>query len=137
MAYKHAFKAATVISNGGKVRAKKKRINSRAKGKRIELEAAHLMTALTGEKFIRGAQHSGSPDSPDIRSLAPVSLYDRVHFEVKGDEKVDLWGALAQAHDDAGGKLPVIMHRKKNAVFIITMTVDSFISLVTKRWHDV
>lgn len=90
-------------------------MNSRSKGKRIELAAAHYLTRL-GYPAVRGAQHSGSPDSPDIK----CALLSWVHIEVKGDRSIGLGtqalaDAMEQSIRDSGDKLPVVLwweHRK-------------------------
>ena len=65
---------------------------------------------LTAEGFnaTPGQQHRGGPDSPDV--ICP-SL-PGIHFEAKRTERLHLYDAVAQARRDAGGKLPVVAHRK-------------------------
>ncbi|MFH0880318.1 MAG: hypothetical protein V2A34_11445 [Lentisphaerota bacterium] len=100
-------------------------MNSRAKGKRGELEAAHFLTDL-GFPARRGQQFSGSPDSPD---LVCESL-PGIHFEVKFTQKTDLYGWLAQAKADAGDKLPVVLHRKNDADWLVILDAEKFLSLI-------
>jgi hypothetical protein len=100
-------------------------MNSRAKGKRGEREAASF---LTGEGFParRGCQFAGSPDSPDI--LCPA--LSRIHVEVKRTQRTDLYGWLAQAKSDAGRKLPVVLHRKNDAQWVAILDARDFLALV-------
>lgn len=56
----------------------------REKGKRGEREAAKLISELFGVKFIRGVQHQGGKDSPDIKPDGDVEI--GIHFEIKRDE---------------------------------------------------
>ena len=100
-------------------------VNSRAKGKRGELEAAHFLTAH-GFPARRGQQFSGSPDSPD---LVCESL-PAVHFEVKFTQKTDLYAWLAQAKADAGGKLPVVLHRKNESRWLVILDAEAFLSVI-------
>lgn len=58
--------------------AKKKKINSRAKGKRGELEAVKFLRSL-GFTARRGQQFSGGPDSADVE----VEELSNVYIEVK------------------------------------------------------
>lgn len=72
-------------------------MNSRAKGKFGELEAAKFLRSL-GFAAKRGQQYHGGPDSPDIVS---EDLAD-IHFEVKRVANLDLaTEALEQALQQA------------------------------------
>lgn len=84
-------------------------INSRAKGKRIELQACDFLRSL-GFTCRRGQQFAGGTDSPDVI----VDELPDVHIEVKGDKSIRLGGApwlaaLRQAVMDAGDKQPVVL----------------------------
>ena len=57
-------------------------VNSRQKGKRGELAAAHLLNSLFPHaKARRGQQYAGTPDSPDVVTDIPG-----LHIEVKNRE---------------------------------------------------
>lgn len=84
-------------------------INSRAKGKRIELQACDFLRSL-GFTCRRGQQFAGGTDSPDVI----VDELPGVHIEVKGDKSIRLGSkscqdAQAQAIADAGDKTPVVL----------------------------
>jgi len=84
-------------------------INSRAKGKRIELQACAYLRSL-GFTCRRGQQFAGGADSPDI----VVEELPGVHVEVKGDRSIRLGNkAWEDAHDqaarDGGGKAAVVL----------------------------
>jgi hypothetical protein len=100
-------------------------MNSRAKGKRGEREAASFLTD-EGFPARRGCQFAGSPDSPDILCAA----LDRIHFEVKRTQRTDLYGWLAQAKADAGRKLPVVLHRRNDAQWVAVLDARDFLALV-------
>ena len=100
-------------------------MNSREKGKAGEREAAAFLT-LNGLPARRGCQFSGSPDSPDV--VCP--LLPGVHLEVKRCERTDLEGWLAQATADAGGKLPVVIHRKNNGTWIGILRAEDLLALL-------
>jgi|APGre2960657404_1045060.scaffolds.fasta_scaffold222937_2 hypothetical protein len=81
--------------------------NSRTKGKRGELEAAHAFETATGIRSRRGRQYSGSPDSPDVVSDS------RVHLEVKRLARISALRALRQAERDAdSSSIPVVLMRE-------------------------
>jgi len=100
-------------------------MNSRRKGKRGEREAAAFLTG-NGFPARRGQQFAGSPDSPDV--VCP--LLPGVHLEVKRCERTDLEGWLRQATADAGGKLPVVLHRKTRGPWIAVLRAEDLLALL-------
>lgn len=102
-------------------------MNSRAKGKRGEREAAAFLTA-NGYPARRGCQFSGSPDSPDV--ICP--FFHGVHFEVKRTQRTDLEGWLDQAIADAGEKLPVVIHRKNHGRWIGILRAEDLLKLLSQ-----
>ena len=101
--------------------------NSRAKGKRGELEFAKLLRD-NGLVAYRGQQFRGGEDSPDV---VCESLPD-IHFEVKRVERLDLVAAMAQACRDCGNKTPVVAHRKNGDPWMITMRIDDWLTLARR-----
>ena len=93
-------------------------VNSRAKGKRGELQLAHKLTEL-GYPARRGVQFKGGTDSPDVVCEA---LKDW-HIECKLTKTCQMFSPAQmiawadQALGDAGGKRPVIIHRWNGARF--------------------
>lgn len=117
------------------------KINSRQKGAAGEREARDFWVER-GHRANRGRQYSGSPDSPDII----VHTLPAFHFEVKRVQNLNLADAIAQAQQDAGDKIPLVMHRKNSGEWMITMSADMFAKafapmftvhdLVSKRLKD-
>ena len=106
----------------------KKKVNSRAKGKRGELEAAKLIAATFNVNARRGQQFAGSSDSPDV-----VSDVDGIHWEIKRVERLDVLKAVKQAVRDAGdGKVPVVLHRKNSEEWLLTLRFADIKNLVDK-----
>lgn len=91
-------------------------INSRQKGKRVELKAVHLLHGLGYTDAMRTAQAMGKNEGmPDV--LCPSLA---IHIEVKGDKSISL-GTIAlddacdQAERDSCGKPWCVLwweHRK-------------------------
>lgn len=79
----------------------------------------------------RGQQFAGGTDSPDV--VIPDLPW--LHIESKFVENLDLNKALEQAERDAEEKFPVVMHKKKNKNWMVTMSVESFFELIIKL-HD-
>ena len=98
---------------------------SREKGKRGEREAAELLRAH-GFQAQRGQQHSGSPDSPDIRHDI-----DGVFIEVKRTERFNLYAALEQAKQDRrAGDVPVVMHRQNGREWVAVLSADDLLTIL-------
>lgn len=104
-------------------------MNSREKGKRGELEAAHLLREY-GYETRRGQQFSGANGDADVVGLPGI------HLEIKRVEKLNIDEALTQSIRDAReNEIPVVMHRKNKTMWKITMRFDDWIELY-KAWED-
>lgn len=106
----------------------KKKVNSRAKGKRGELEAARLIAATFKVNARRGQQFAGGADSPDV-----ISDVEGVHWEIKRVENLNIVNSVKQAVRDAGeDKTPVVLHRRNNCDWLLTLRFADVPSLVAK-----
>ena len=98
-------------------------MNSRQKGKRGELEAAHLLREY-GFEARRGQQFSGANGDPDVVGLPGI------HLEVKRVEKLNLEAAMQQSIRDARtNEIPIVMHRKNRGQWLVTMTFENWMKL--------
>ena len=100
-------------------------INSRTKGAAGEREWAKYLTDH-GHTARRGQQFSGSPDSPDVVCESLSTL----HFEVKRTEKLSLYKAMAQAQDDCGDKVPIVVHRRSREDWLVVMPAQDFLHMM-------
>lgn len=102
-------------------------INSKDKGRRGEAELARKLREY-GYDTRRGQQYSGANGDADVVGLAGV------HIEVKRRERLNLEDAMAQSkHDARDGEIPVVMHRKNNCEWLVTMQLERFIELY-REW---
>ena len=98
-------------------------MNSRTKGKRGELEAAHLLKKY-GYDARRGQQFSGTNGDADVVGLPGI------HLEVKRVEKLNIENAVEQSVSDAReGEKPAVLHRKNRRNWLVTMPFDEWIEL--------
>ena len=98
-------------------------MNSRQKGKRGELEVAHLLREY-GFEARRGQQFSGANGDPDVVGLPGI------HLEVKRGEKLNLEAAMQQSIRDAReNEIPIVMHRKNRGQWLVTMTFEDWMKL--------
>lgn len=97
--------------------------NGRAKGKRAELELAHVLRDY-GYDTRRGQQYCGANGDADVVGLPGV------HIECKRVERLNLEDAVAQAQRDARpGEMPVVMHRRNRGQWLVTMPLADWVEL--------
>lgn len=94
-------------------------MNSRAKGKRGELEAAKAWMEFVGGTARRGQQFAGGNDSPDVVTSAPD-----IHLEVKRCERGNPYDWVDQAVRDAGGQCPVVLHRRNDKPWLLIVRLS-------------
>ena len=100
---------------------------SRQKGKRGEREAAAELAVVFGCEARRGVQYQGGPDSPDV-VLDGVA----VHVEVKRTETLSLYAATDQARHDAGGKIPLVLHRRNGKAWVAIVELEHLPALAAE-----
>ena len=101
-------------------------INSRQKGARAERELANLLKEY-GYETRRGQQYSGANGDADVVGL------DKIHIECKRVERLNIDDAVAQSVRDARvGETPVVMHRKNNQRWLVTMRLEDWIEFYRK-----
>lgn len=97
--------------------------NSRAKGKRGELDASKVLSQVFSIPITRSAQLKGSQESADLDGLAMFAL----HPEIKRDEitiSKAMYKAMGQAKRDCGSNVPFVMSRRNKEEWLLTIRVD-------------
>lgn len=98
-------------------------MNSRSKGKRGELEAAHLLQEY-GYDARRSQQFAGMNGDADVVGLPGM------HIEVKRVEKLNLENAMEQSARDAReNEIPIVLHRKNRSEWLVTMSFTDWMEL--------
>lgn len=96
---------------------------SRDKGKRGERELAKTLRSY-GFDTKRGQQYCGANGDADVVGLPGV------HIECKRVERLNLYDAMAQSMSDARkNEIPVVMHRKNNCEWLVTLEIDDFMKI--------
>ena len=103
------------------------KINSRSKGKKGELELAKKLRDY-GYDCRRGQQYCGANGDADVIGLPGI------HIECKRVERLDLYGAMAQAMADSKDKTPVVIHRKSHCDWLVTMRLVDWIEIY-REWE--
>lgn len=100
-------------------------VNSRAKGARAERELANKLKehGLTAR---RGQQFCGANGDADV---VCTELADW-HIECKMVAALNVDKAIDQATRDCGEKTPVVIHRKNNRPWLVTIYLEDWIKLV-------
>ena len=104
-------------------------LQSRNKGKRGEREAAAELQRLFNVDARRGCQFQGGDESPDV----VVDIPD-LHLEVKRCEDFRIYNALAQATEDAGDKIPVVLHRQNRQPWVAVVRLDDLPRLAVQLY---
>lgn len=100
-------------------------VNSKAKGARFERQLAGIFREY-GYKARRTAQYCGNTgEASDVVGLPGI------HVEAKHQEAMRLYDWVDQAKRDSRGtgKLPAVFHKKNNAEILVTMPLDSFMTI--------
>lgn len=98
-------------------------MNSKQKGKRGELELAHLLQTY-GYPAERGVQYSGLKGNADVVGV------DGLHIECKRNEQVRDDVFLQQAERDARkGLVPVVMYRRNGEEWKALLRLNIFMAI--------
>lgn len=96
---------------------------SRDKGKRGERELAKKLREY-GYDCRRGVQYCGINGDADVIGLPGV------HIECKRVERLNFYEAMIQsAHDARSDEVPVVMSRRDNSPWLVTMRLDDWMTL--------
>ena len=102
--------------------------NSRRKGAVGEREIAKYLREHGFTEARRGQQFKGGADSPDVVGLTGF------HIEVKRVERLDLNAAMEQSiRDSAPNEKPIVVHRRNNDYWKVTMRLDDFMEVIHGR----
>ena len=102
--------------------------NSRRKGAVGEREIAKYLREHGFTDARRGQQFKGGADSPDVVGLTGF------HIEVKRVERLDLNAAMEQSvRDSAPDEKPIVVHRRNNDYWKVTMRLDDFMEVIHGR----
>ena len=99
---------------------------SRDKGKRAELQLAHIWQDAGYKDAKRAVQHSGRGNGRGDLIGIP-----RINCESKAVERLNVRTAYEQAVDNAEGtnELPVVCHKKDRKPWLVTLSLEDFIKI--------
>lgn len=98
-------------------------MNSRAKGKKGELELVHILNEY-GFNTRRSVQYCGANGDADVVGI------EGLHIECKRVEQLNIDKALQQSIRDARPfEFPIVAHRKNYEDWKVTMRLEDFIAI--------
>lgn len=108
---------------------------SRRKGNAAEVEVVHALRRAGWEAETSRNARNGTQRGEDIVSDFPMSI------EVKNHTRTDLAGWWAQAVEQAGGAMPVVVHKRvgktKAEDWWVTMDLATLLDLVRVfQWEE-
>jgi len=101
--------------------------SQREKGKRGERQAAKAVAEALGVRARRGVQYKGGADSADLEVDIPG-----IHWEVKFVERESIRTWMAQACDESGGLVPVVMHKRSRGEWLVTLQMERLYEFVQR-----
>ena len=103
-------------------------MNSRRKGAEGERSLCRKLREY-GYEARRGQQFSGANGDPDV-----VTNMGHIHIECKRVERLNIYTAYEQSTNDAReGETPVVIHRKNRKQWLVTMSLEDFISMYRRE----
>ena len=102
-------------------------VNSRAKGARAERELANKLKEH-GYQARRTQQFCGKAGDSDVE----CQELSRYHIECKMVEALNVDKAIDQATKDCGDRTPIVVHRKKQRPWLVTLYLEDFLKLNDK-----
>lgn len=107
-------------------------INPQTKAKIGEREFAKLINEILECNARRTPQSGGMDFKGDLIDINPDSIAYIFHWEVKRQEKLNIWIAYYQALRDSKGtgKIPVVAYRKNNTNWLISIDAKDFLNLL-------
>lgn len=106
-------------------------INSRDKGKRAELQLAHILNDAGYVTARRAQQYSGANNDADVVGVPGL------HIECKHVEHLNIFTALEQSiRDSRETEIPIVCHTKNYKPWLVTTLLPDFIEIYQKaqKW---
>lgn len=101
--------------------------SSKARGKRGELSLVHALRDAGFTEARRTAQYCGKAGTSDVVGI------EGLHVEVKNQERLNIWSALAQSQRDTeadgNGDIPAIFFKRNRSGWYVALPLPNFIKL--------
>ena len=101
--------------------------SSKARGKRGELSLVHALRDAGFTEARRTAQYCGKAGTSDVVGI------EGLHVEVKNQERLNIWSALAQSQRDTeadgNGDIPAVFFKRNRSGWYVALPLPNFIKL--------
>lgn len=101
--------------------------SSKARGKRGELSLVHALRDAGFTEARRTAQYCGKAGTSDVVGI------EGLHVEVKNQERLNIWPALAQSQRDTeadgNGDIPAVFFKRNRSGWYVALPLPNFIKL--------
>ena len=107
--------------------------SSKARGKRGELNLVHALRDAGFTEVRRTAQYCGKAGTSDVVGI------EGLHVEVKNQERLNIWSALAQSQRDAeadgNGDIPAVFFKRNRSGWYVALPLLDFNKLYKGELH--
>ena len=107
--------------------------SAKAKGRRLQQEVRALLVESFHQLLPDDIRSTGMGQSGEDIQLSPLA---RQHipfsFECKNQEKLNIWQAINQAEDNAGGHDPAVVFKRNRTKTYVAIPFDTFVDLIKK-----
>ncbi len=107
--------------------------SAKAKGRRLQQEVRALLVEAFHQLLPDDIRSTGMGQSGEDIQLSPLA---RQHipfsFECKNQEKLNIWQAISQAEDNAGGYDPAVVFKRNRTKTYVAIPLDTFVDLIKK-----
>ena len=101
--------------------------SSKARGKRGELSLVHALRDAGFTEARRTEQYCGKAGTSDVVGI------EGLHVEVKNQERLNIWSALAQSQRDTeadgNGDIPAVFFKRNRSGWYVALPLPNFIKL--------
>lgn len=109
--------------------------SAKNKGQRASKEVRQHLLALF-ESLHEDDIHvtSASVNGPDLHLSPSAQVLYPFSFEIKNQERLNIWAAIKQAKDNAReSQTPLVVFRKNREPFYVTLPLEFFLSFLKER----
>ena len=107
--------------------------SAKAKGRRLQQEVRDLLIESFHQLLPDDIRSTGMGQSGEDLQLSPFA---RTHipfsFECKNQEKLNIWQAIGQAEDNAGGYDPAVVFKRNRTKTYVAIPLETFVKLIKK-----
>ncbi len=107
--------------------------SAKAKGRRLQQEVRDLLVESFNQLLPDDVRSTGMGQSGEDIQLSPLARnHIPFSFECKNQEKLNIWQAISQAEDNAGGYDPAVVFKRNRTKTYVAIPFNTFVNLLKK-----